>query len=120
MIDELAYRYIREQRPLFVDLFVDFPVESLALQGTPPDLICRTMEDRSHEYSQYQEWATSDVDKMAGTLLWNAGKHVGDPLGTGRDVLFVTMFGSVFLTRVKAALVYELLTGREPKNQQTF
>lgn len=118
VIDELAYLYIREKRLLFVDLFADFLVESLALQGTPIDLICRTMEDRSHEYGQYHEWATSGVDKMAGTLLWNAAKHVGEPLGYG-GFLFITVFENAFLARVKEALVYELLTGHDPKNPQT-
>lgn len=111
VIDELAYLFIRAKRQLFIDLFGDFLVERLALQGTPPDLICQTMADRSEEYGQYRKWVTSDVNTMAGTLLWNAAKHIGEPLGMGRNCLFVTVFGNIFLTRVKEALVYELLTG---------
>jgi hypothetical protein len=117
VIDELAYLFIRAQRPLFIDLFSDFLVESLALQGTPPDLICQTMADRSKEYGQYREWATSDANTMAGTLLWNAAKHIGEPLGMDRNCLFATFLGNVFLTRVKEALVYELLTGSARETQ---
>lgn len=111
VIDELAYLFIPTKRPFFIDLFGDFLVENLALQGTPPDLICKAMAERSEEYGRYREWVTSDVNTTGGTLLWNAAKHVGEPLGMGCDFLFATLFSSVFLTRVKEALVYELLTG---------
>jgi hypothetical protein len=113
VIDELAYGFIREYRPLFVDYFMDELSHMLALQGVPPDLICRTMAERSQEYAQYREWASSDVNRMAGTLLWKAGKRVGVRVGLEHHFMFNTMFGTLFLMRVKQALVYELLTGEE-------
>ena len=112
IVDELAYGCIREYRSLFADYFVDKLAHLLALQGVSPDLICRTMAERSQEYGQYKEWCSSDDSRMAGTLLWHAGKHVGAPFGFERHFMFSTMFGTLFLTRVKRALVHELLTGQ--------
>jgi hypothetical protein len=114
IVDELAYGCIREHRSLFADYFADNLAHLLALQGVPPDLICRTMAERSQEYGQYREWCSSDDSRMAGTLLWHAGKHVGMPFGFEHHFMFNTMFGTLFLTRVKQALVYELLTGECP------
>ena len=71
------------------------------------------MAERSQEYGQYREWCSSDDSRMAGTLLWNAGKHVGVPVGLERHFTFIVIFGTLFLTRLKRALVYELLTGEE-------
>jgi hypothetical protein len=115
VVDELAYGIIREDRPLFADHFLDKLARSLALQGVPPDLICRTMAERSKEYAQYREWTTADVDQIAGTLLWRAGKHVGVPVGLERHFMFNMTFGTLFLERVKRALVHQLLTGEERK-----
>ena len=72
------------------------------------------MVERSEEYARYREW-TADVDRMAGTLLWKASKHVGGPFGLECRFMFTTMFGILFLGRVKRTLVYELLTGEEKK-----
>ena len=113
VIDELAYGFVREHRSLFVDHFLDNMADLLALQGASPDLICRTMAERSQEYSQYREWTSGDVNGMAGTLLWNAGKHVSVPAGLERHFTFIVMFGTLFLMRLKRALIYELLTGEE-------
>jgi hypothetical protein len=113
VVDELAYRFISEHSPLFVDYFLDKVAGLLALQGVPPDLICRTMAERSQESGQYREWCSSDDSRMAGTLLWHAGKHVGMPFGFERHYMFGLMFGTLFLMRVKRALVHDLLTGEE-------
>ena len=113
-IDEYAYALIREFRSLFVDYFLDILAQQLGLQGASPKLICRTMVERSKEYSQYREW-TADVDRIAGTLLWNASKHVGGPFGLERHFMFTMLFGTLFLMREERALIYELLTGNERK-----
>ena len=113
IVDELAYVFIREHRPLFVDHFLDKLADLLALQGTPADLICRTMVERSQEYAQYREWTSADANGMAGTLLWNVGKHASVPVGLEGHFTFIVMFGTLFLTRLKRALVRELLTGEE-------
>jgi hypothetical protein len=118
IIDELAFGLIREFRSLFIDYFLDTLADQLGLQGASPKLICRTMVERSKEYAQYREW-TADVDHMAGTLLWNASKHVGGPFGSGRDFMFTTVFGTLFLMRVERALVYELLTGNNKRNMHS-
>jgi hypothetical protein len=113
-IDEYAYALIREFSSLFVDYFLDTLTQHLGLQGASPKLICRTMVERSKEYAQYREW-TADVDRMAGTLLWNASKHVGGPFGLECHLMFTMLFGTLFLMREKRALVYEFLTGNEKK-----
>ena len=113
-IDEYAYALIREFSSLFVDYFLDTLARLLGLQGASPKLICRTMVERSEEYARYREW-TAEVDRMAGTLLWNASQHVGGPLGLERHFMFTMLFGKLFLMREKRALIYELLTGNENK-----
>ena len=113
-IDEYAYKLIREFSSLFVDYFLDILAQQLSLQGASPKLICRTMVERSEEYARYREW-TAEIDRMAGTLLWKASKHVGGPLGLECHFMFTTVFGTLFLMRVGRALVYELLTGNKKK-----
>jgi hypothetical protein len=113
VVDDLAYSFIREHRSLFMDYVLDELAHLLALQGAPPNLICQTMTTRSQEYGQYKQWSCADTDRMAGTLLWNAGKHVGEPAGLGRHFMFNIRFSTLFMLRVKRALIYELLTGKE-------
>lgn len=113
IIGELAYRFIRDNRNLFVDLFLDNLSYLLALQGLPPDVICETLTERSEEYAQYREVTTADAGRTAGTVLWNAGKHVAVPLGFEHDPIFTTMFENLFVGRLMGALVYEFLTGKE-------
>jgi hypothetical protein len=59
IVYELAYGCILEHRTLFADYFLDKLAHLLALQGVPPNLICRTMAERSQEYGQYREWCSS-------------------------------------------------------------
>lgn len=113
MIDELAYRFIPDHRNLFAGLFLDHFAYSLALQGTSPDFVCQMMTARSEEYAQYRDWVADDNQSVAGTLLWNAAKHVAVPLGCEHDPIFATSFGTLFINRVAQALVYELLTGKQ-------
>jgi hypothetical protein len=116
IIDELAYRFIRDQRELFVDLFLDSLVYFFALQGAPPAIICATLRERSKEYANYNEWTSAEP---AGTLLWNAAKHVGEAAGIERNHIFVTMFNSVFLQGIERAFVFELLTGRPRSSDES-
>jgi hypothetical protein len=104
---------IPDHRNLFVDLFLDRLAYSLALQGASPDFICQMMTARSEEYAQYRDWVADDNQSVAGTLLWNAAKHVAAPLGCEHDPIFATSFGALFINRAAQALVYELLTGKQ-------
>jgi hypothetical protein len=111
VIDELAYLNIPDQRSRFMDFFEDNLAHLLALMGVEAETICATLSARSAEYGPYREWVSGDTDKMAGTLLWNASKRVGAPIGFERHFLFTQMFGTLFLEGVKRASVGELLTG---------
>jgi hypothetical protein len=42
-----------------------------------------------------------------------ADSYVGMPFGFEHHFMFNTMFGALFLTRVKRASIHELLTGGE-------
>ena len=113
VIDELAYRSLRhDERSLFMDHFQDNLANLLALQGTPPDVICQTMADRTDEYGEYRKWIPDGDEGTGGTLLWEAAKHVGAPFGAGANgnPIFLMMFGVRFVERFKKALVQELLT----------
>ena len=111
VIDELAYLNIPDQRSRFMGFFEDNLAHLLALMGVEAETICATLSARSAEYGPYREWVSGDTDKMAGTLLWNASKRVGAPIGFERHFLFTQMFGTLFLEGVKGASVGELLTG---------
>jgi hypothetical protein len=111
VIDELAYLNIPDQRSRFMGFFEDNLAHLLALMGVEAETICATLSARSAEYGPYREWVSGDTDKMAGTLLWNASKRVGAPIGFERHFLFTQMFGTLFLEGVKRASVGELLTG---------
>ncbi len=114
MIDELSFRHLGPDRPLFMDHFGDDLAHLLALQGMPPELIYQTITDRMDEYGQYQKWIPEDIEKEGakGTLLWEAAKHVGSPLKFTQSALFCAMFGRGALELLDRASVRELLTGR--------
>jgi hypothetical protein len=116
ILDELAFRFIRGQRELFVDYLQDDLAFSLALLGSSPDLIDQTMVARSLEYAEYRQWTPADPSvrgAMGGTLLWEAAKHVGEPIGLEKNLFFLVQFGTQFLQKLNSASVYELLTGNE-------
>ena len=109
---------IREYRSLFADLFVNRLVHFLALGGAFPEFICKTMADRSQEYARYNEWVSDDINKMAGTLMWNAAKRIALPVGCDSDFFFITYFSLHFLERFKTSLIPELLSGHPPTNSE--
>ena len=116
VVYEMAYRYLsRQQWSLFMDWFADWLADNLALQGMSPEVLCRARSDRLAEYGQYREWAPGEEGGTAGCLLWEAGKHVGDPIGAGGDPIFLMTFTRHFVKRVNDALVSELLTGSEAR-----
>jgi hypothetical protein len=49
-------------------------------------------------------------EPAAGTLLWEAAKQVGKPIGLEKNFLFLTQFGNQFLRKLNRALVRELLS----------
>ncbi|MGH7037327.1 MAG: hypothetical protein ACREE1_04230, partial [Stellaceae bacterium] len=115
VIDEMACRSLSpEQADLFMGHFQDNLARTLALQGTPPDLICQTMAYRIDEYSKYRKWVPAKDEGTHGTLLWEAAKHVGAPFGPGVSghPIFLVMFGRRFAERLTRAMVNRLLNGR--------
>lgn len=112
VVSELALRYIGEDRQLFTAYLQDNFANFLARQGASPDAICSIMADRIEEYFKYQKWMAEGEEGRGGTLMWEAAKHVGEPIGGSEDDFFLTAFGFYFVRRVYQALIYELLTGR--------
>ena len=110
VLDELAFRFIRGQRELFVDYLQDDLAFNLALSGSSPDLIDETMVARSKEYAQYREWVPAEGATARGTLFWEAAKHVGEPMGLEKNFFFLTLFENQFLRKLNRALVRELLS----------
>jgi hypothetical protein len=117
ILDELAFRFIQEDRELFVDYYLGELAFRLALLGLPPDQICATLSARSQEYGGYREWiAKGDVSKK-GTLLWEAAKHIGEAVNINKNVFFNMNYINQTLRNLNDAKVYELLTGRNPSRE---
>jgi len=106
IVDEFAYRRIREHCSLFVDLFLDTLVRELALGGAQPNLICPILAERSEEYSKYGQLFLDE------RFLWNVAKHVAVPAGYEQLHLFTKIFGIYLMERVERSLIFELLTGQ--------
>jgi hypothetical protein len=116
VIDELAQRYLGPDRLLFMAYFQDWLAHRLALQGASLELILITMLDRTTEYGKYQKWIPNDDEGTGGTLLWEAAKHIGEPLDCATNPLFLVLFVSNFVDRLlNEAMVYELMTGKLPQ-----
>lgn len=112
IIDELAHGVLGQKRSLFMDYFGDNIAEILALEGMPPDLICQTLRERMAEYGQYRRWVPEGKEGTKGTLLWEAAKHVGNPLQLGQHPLFLMTFGLRVIQHLESMMVQDLLTGR--------
>lgn len=113
VLDELAFRFVRGQRDIFMDFLQDDLALNLALLGSSPDLIDQTMAARSREYAEYRQWVPAENAGAKGTLLWEAAKHVGEPIGLNAHPVFLLQFGTRLLERLNDALVGDLLVGRE-------
>ncbi len=121
-VDELAHRYIGQDRPLFMDYLEGELAFVLALEGALPDAICGTLAERTKEYGQYGQWFPKVEEPARGTLLWEVAKHVAaafaesdrQQLPAKRNPFFLHTFGLAFMERLKEALLYELLTGHPP------
>lgn len=113
VLDELAFRFIRGQRDIFMDFLQDDMALNLALLGSSPDLIDETMAARSREYAEYREWVPAENAGAKGTLLWEAAKHVGEPIGLNTQPVFLLQFGTQLLEKLNKALIHELLVGEE-------
>jgi hypothetical protein len=111
-LDELAFRFVRGHRDVFMDFLQDYLALNLALMGSSPDLINKTMAARTREYAEYRRWVPAENESPAGTLLWEAAKHVGEPVGLRTQRRFLAAFGSRFSNKLDDALIYELLVGR--------
>jgi hypothetical protein len=97
---------------LFLDFLLDYLFFNLALMGSPPDLISETMAARTQEYSDYRQWVPAEGTGVKGTLLWEAAKRVGEPVGRNADPGFLLQFIDQLLKKFEPALVYELLVGK--------
>jgi hypothetical protein len=86
---------------------------NLALLGSWPDLIDETMAARSREYAEYRQWVPAENAGAKGTLLWEAAKHAGEPIGLNAHPVFLLQFGTRLLEKLDGALVGDLLVGRE-------
>ncbi|MGA3309935.1 MAG: hypothetical protein ABSD08_15170 [Xanthobacteraceae bacterium] len=117
VVDELAQKFLgQEPSWLFMDHLLDNLANILALQGASPNDICGTMIDRINEYGQYRKWiAEEGKGGAAGTLFWEAGKHILEPFGCSENFILLKYFSILFLERLPMALVYELLTGRSDR-----
>jgi len=113
VLDELAFCFVRGQRDIFMDFLQDDLALNLALLGSSPDLIDQTMAARSREYAEYRQWVPAENAGAKGTLLWEAAKHVGEPIGLNAHPVFLLQFGTRLLERLNDALVGDLLVGRE-------
>jgi hypothetical protein len=113
VLDELVFQFLREQRDIFMDFLQDDLASCLALMGSPPDLINETMAGRSREYANYREWVPAENAGAKGTLLWEAAKHVGEPIGLNINPVFLLQFGTRLLEKLNRASVHELLVGKE-------
>ena len=113
VIDELAHRYLGPESPIFMAYVQDWLANRLALEGVSPELILNKMLDRTTEYGKYQKWIPGDDEGPGGALLWEAAKHIGEPLDCSTNPIFLVLFASNFLDRlINQAMVYELLTGQ--------
>jgi hypothetical protein len=113
VLDELAFRFIRGQRDIFMDFLQDDLALNLALLGSSPDMIDGTMAARSREYAEYRQWVPAENAGAKGTLLWEAAKHVGEPIGMNAHPVFLLQFGTRLLEKLENALIGDLLVGKE-------
>ncbi|MGH6680199.1 MAG: hypothetical protein ACREDL_15020 [Bradyrhizobium sp.] len=113
VLDELAFRFIRGQRDIFMDFLQDDLALNLALLGSSPDMIDGTMAARSREYAEYRQWVPAENAGAKGTLLLEAAKHVGEPIGLNAHPVFLLQFGTRLLEKLENALIGDLLVGQE-------
>lgn len=111
VLDELAFRFLHDQRDTFMDFLQDALALHLALLGSSPNLIDQTMAARSREYANCRQWLPADNAGAKGMLFWEAAKHVGEPIGLQMHPVFLLQFGNQFLKKLNGALIRQLLVG---------
>lgn len=114
VLDEMATHFLHDQSDLLLPALAGELTFRLALMGSAPDLICETMGERSREYSKYGQWLPAKDEGAKGTLLWEAGKHVGAPIGLNEDPAFLMPFSHRLLEKLSHLSLYELLLGKSP------
>jgi len=72
-----------------------------------------------NEYVGYKKLVPEGEESPRGTLLWEAAKHLGKPIGEGSNPIFLSLFAHEFVKLLVRAMVYELLTGREAVRRGT-
>ena len=111
--------YLKDDFRLFMDWFNDYFARVLALQGTPPDMLLDTLQERTKEYAEYQTLISEllpDNGKSSPVppgLLLKAGDYIGNAIGLSDNLSFSLQFAIRFYGLNKQAMIYELLTGRE-------
>jgi len=112
LVDELAFRHIKQERELFSDYLIDSLAEMLALQGAGTNEIIDRLHQRSTEYASVTSW-TGEPGQEGQSLLWKIGKHALSPLGAERNALRIMAHSRLLLGAFKRAMVREILTGRQ-------
>ena len=112
LIDELAFRFIRNKRDLFSDYLQDSLAELLALQGATPDAITSRVVERSTEYAGIKDWIR-EAGEEASSLLWQMGKHALAPLGVEKNYRRIHAHSRLLLRALEQAMVRELLLGQQ-------
>ena len=110
LVDELAFKHIKQERGLFSDYIQDSLAELLALQGAAAKVIVRRMVDRSTEYGSIRDWNRGAGDEPS-SLLWQMGKHSLAVLGAEEDVPSIRAHIGLLLRALDQAMLRELLTG---------
>ena len=115
IIDELAYRFIRDDRELFCDYLQDRLAHGLAIQGAGVVSILDRAQERGEEYSQFREWVIDPPHEDKG-LLWIMARYAIAALAVAPSEAAIRAHVELFLEALGTARIRELLTGKRDSN----
>jgi hypothetical protein len=84
-------------RDIFMDALTSGVFQALKDNGVMSDELQEFLIKRYDEYNEIRKWLPEKGEGAKGTLFWEFGKNVADPLGVGRDISFQAALSNMLL-----------------------
>lgn len=115
ILDQLSYKYLGQDRDLFVDYLEEKLAYVLVLQGCSVSAVLQHARERTIEYASVRDWILDAPHEDRG-LLWLMGRYAIAALGAVPTEAAIRAHVELFLEALDQARLRSLLTGLAPSS----